>query len=112
MTDLYAEIVNYESYVDSSLSPYINKSMTKSTKEEFTEKLIVNSQLRDDFLQEFVDEIIDSMDTKDIFRAYAQYILNDLYHQCDLNQEEQIITECAETFPHVLERFGVDVPKS
>ena len=112
MSDLYDEIVRYESLEDLSLSPYLNKSMTKTTKEEFTENLITNPQLRDDFLQEFVDEIVDSMDIKDVFRGYAQYILNDLYAQCDQNQENQIVNECEETFPYILKRFGVDVPES
>jgi hypothetical protein len=77
------------------------------TIEEFRDELVENPKVRDNFLEEFVDEIIDSMDPKDIIRAYASNLLEDLYKQCDANQEEYIVKECAECFPYVLQRFGV-----
>ena len=82
--------------------------MTKTT-EEFAEEIVEDPTVRDNFLQEFVDEVIDSMDPKDIIRAYAQNLLDDLYKQCDENQEDYIIQECAECFPYVLQRFGVEL---
>ena len=91
--DLYNEILKSE-------------EMSK-TIEEFTDEIVEDSLVRDNFLEEFVDEIIDSMDPKDIIRAYAHTLLEDLYKQCDANQEEYIVQECAECFPYVLERFGV-----
>lgn len=95
MTDLYNEILKSE-------------EMSKSI-EEFANELIEDSTVRDNFLQEFVDEVIDSMDPKDIIRAYADSLLQDLYRQCDENQEDYIIQECAECFPYVLQRFGVEL---
>jgi hypothetical protein len=95
MTDLYNEILKYE-------------KMTKSL-DEFSDELVENPTIRDNFLQEFVDEVIDSMDPKDIIRAYADSLLQDLYKQCDENQEDYILQECAECFPYVLQRFGVEV---
>ena len=79
---------------------------------EFANELVENTTVRDNFLQEFVDEVIDSMDPKDIIRAYADSLLQDLYKQCDENQEDYIIQECAECFPHVLQRFGVELEEN
>ena len=95
MTDLYNEILKSE-------------EMSKSI-EEFANELVENPTVRDNFLQEFVDEVIDSMDPKDIIRAYAQNLLEDLYKKCDEDQEEYIIRDCAECFPYVLQRFGVEI---
>jgi hypothetical protein len=79
------------------------------TVEEFANELVENPIVRDNFLEEFVDEVIDSMDSKDIIRAYAQTLLEDLHKKCDANQEEYIVQECAECFPYVLQRFGVEL---
>ena len=79
---------------------------------EFANELVENTTVRDNFLQEFVDEVIDSMDPKDIIRAYGHSLLQDLYKQCDENQEDYIIQECAECFPHVLQRFGVELEEN
>jgi hypothetical protein len=93
--DLYNEILKFE-------------QMSKSIG-EFAEEIVEDPTVRDNFLQEFVDEVIDSMDPKDIIRAYADSLLQDLYKQCDENQEEYIIQECAEYYPYVLQRFGVEL---
>lgn len=93
--DLYNEILKSE-------------EMSK-TIEEFTDEIVEDSVVRDNFLEEFVDEIIDSMDPKDIIRAYADTIYHDLLRQCDENEENAIVNECAECFPHVLQRFGVEL---
>jgi hypothetical protein len=95
MTDLYNEILKCE-------------QMPK-TIEDFANELVEDPIVRDNFLEEFVDEVIDSMDPKDIIRAYAQTLLYDLHKQCDNNQEDFIIQECAECFPYVLQRFGVEL---
>lgn len=79
------------------------------TIEEFRDELVENPTVRDNFLEEFVDEVIDSMDPNDIIRAYAHTLLEDLCKQCDNNQEEYIVQECAECFPYVLQRFGVEL---
>jgi len=79
------------------------------TIEEFTTELTEDPIVRDNFLEEFVDEVIDSMDPKDIIRAYARTLLDDLYKKCDSNQEDTIIQECSECFPYVLQRFGVEL---
>jgi hypothetical protein len=93
--DLYNEILKFE-------------EVSKTT-DEFASELVKDLTVRDNFLQEFVDEVIDSMDTKDIIRAYADSLLQDLHKQCDENQEDYIIQECAECFPYVLQRFGVEL---
>ena len=93
MTDLYDEIL---------------KNNSKSVS-EFCEQLVTETSLRDDFLQEYVDEIVDSMVHKDIVRAYSQLLLEGLYKKVDNDQDEQIVKECAGVFPYVLERFGVDL---
>lgn len=98
MTDLYTEILKFE-------------QMPKTT-EEFATELVENPKVRDNFLQEFVDEVIDSMDPKDIIRAYVQNLLEDLYNKCDEDQEEYIIRDCAECFPYVLQRFGVELEEN
>ncbi len=79
------------------------------TIDEFANELAEDPTVRDNFLVEFVDEVIDSMDPKDIIRAYTENLLRDLYKQCDDNQEDYIIQECAECFPYVLQRFGVEL---
>jgi hypothetical protein len=98
MMDLYNEILKY--------------TKVPKTTEEFVTELVEDTTVRDNFLQEFVDEVIDSMDPKDIIRAYADSLLQDLYKQCDENQEDYIIQECAECFPYVLQRFGVELEEN
>lgn len=93
--DLYNEILKFE-------------EVSKTT-DEFASELVKDPTVRDIFLQEFVDEVIDSMDPKDIIRAYADSLLQDLHKQCDENQENYIIQECFECFPYVLQRFGVEL---
>jgi hypothetical protein len=93
--DLYNEILKFQ--------------QVPKTTEEFATELVEDPTVRDNFLQEFVDEVIDSMDPKDIIRAYADSLLQDLHKQCDANQEEYIVQECAECFPYVLQRFGVEL---
>lgn len=96
--DLYNEILKFE-------------EVSKTT-DEFASELIKDPTVRDNFLQEFVDEVIDSMDTKDIIRAYADSLLQDLHKQCNEKQEDYIIQECAECFPYVLQRFGVELKEN
>jgi hypothetical protein len=91
--DLYSEILKSE-------------EMSK-TIEEFSNEITEDLVVRDNFIEEFVDEIIDSMDPKEIIRAYADTIYQDLMRQCDENEENAIVQECAECFPYVLQRFGV-----
>lgn len=93
MMDLYQEILKLE-------------EMPKSL-EEFVDEIVEDPTVRDQFIEEFVDEIVDSMDPKDIIRAYADTIYQDLMRQCDENEENDIVQECAELYPYVLERFGV-----
>lgn len=95
MNDLYSEILKAE-------------EMTKSIS-DFADEIVEDPTVRDNFLIEFVDEIIDSMDPKDIARAYAQNLLSELQCELEQNREEYIIQECAECFPYVLERFGVNL---
>lgn len=94
--DLYNEILKSE-------------QVPNKTIDEFTNQLVEDPTVRDNFLQEFVDEVIDSMDPKDIIRAYADSLLQDLYKQCDENQEDYIVKECLECYPHVLRQFGVNL---
>lgn len=93
--NLYNEILKYE------------KSPMKL--EEFVAKLIESSEVRNDFIQEYVDEIIDSMDLKEIKKAYSRILVSSLNARCDLNQEDAIAKECFNQFPYVMDRFGVDV---
>ena len=95
MIDLYSEILKTE-------------QMSKSI-EEFLSEIVEDPTVRDNFLEEFVDEVIDSMDPKDIIRAYSQNLLDDLHTKCDKNQEEYIVQECVECFPYILQQFGVEV---
>jgi len=98
MMDLYTEILKAE-------------QMSKSI-DEFVDEVVEDPTVRDNFLEEFVNELIDSMDPKDIIRAYAERILEDLHTQCEeSNQEEYIVQECAEFYPYVLEKFGVKLQK-
>jgi hypothetical protein len=93
--DLYTEILKLE--------------QVSKTIEEFTIELVEDPIVRDNFLEEFVDELVESMDPKDIIRAYAQNLLEDLHKKCDDNQEEYIVQECVECFPYVLQSFGVEL---
>jgi predicted RecB family nuclease len=96
--DLYNEILKFQ--------------QVPKTTEEFVDELVEDPIVRDNFLQEFVDEVIDSMDPKDIIRAYANSLLQDLYRQCQENQEDYIVQECVESFPYVLQRFGVELKEN
>lgn len=98
MIDLYSEILKSE-------------QMPKSI-EEFLSEIVEDPTVRDNFLEEFVGEVIDSMDPKDIVRAYADSLLQNLYKQCDENQEEYIVQECVECFPYILQQFGVEVEEN
>lgn len=102
MIDLYSEILK---------SNEMNKSIS-----DFTEEIVEDPTVRDNFLIEFVDEIMDSMspeDIKDAFdESYAQSLLSQLHDELDQNREEYIVQECIECFPHVLERFGVNLDEN
>ncbi len=93
MTDLYNEILKLE--------------QVPKTIEEFVEEIVEDPTVRDSFVEDFVDEIIESMSPQDIIRAYADTLYQDILRQCDENEEESIVQECAEHYPQVLNRFGV-----
>ena len=58
MPDLYSEVLKYERNFPSYFV------MSKYTKESFAEEISRNSQLRDDFLQEYVDDIVFNLSIK------------------------------------------------
>ena len=103
MPDLYSEILKYER---NSPSYFV---MSKYTKESFAEEISCNPQLRDDFLQEYVDDIVFNLSIRELRKSYSNTLLNLLYQDCDANQENQIVEEVANVHPHILKRFGVDV---
>lgn len=93
--DLYSQILEYE-------KPNMNL-------EDFIDNIVENTHVRNDFLQEYVDEIIDSMSPKDIAKAYSKILLNSLNSRVEYHQEDIIVKECYEQFPYVLDRFNVNV---
>ena len=93
--DLYNQILEYE-------KPNMDL-------EDFIDSIVENSQVRNDFLQEYFVEIIDSMRPKEIAKAYAKILLNSLNSRVEYYQEDMIVKECYEQFPYVLDRFNVDV---
>lgn len=93
--DLYNQILEYE-------KPNMDL-------EDFIDSIVENPQVRDDFLQEYVDEIIDSMSPREIAKAYGKILLNSLNSRVEYHQEDMIVKECYEQFPYVLDRFNVDV---
>lgn len=93
--DLYSQILEYE-------KPNMNL-------EDFIDSIVDNTHVRNDFLQEYVDEIIDSMSPKDIARAYSKILLNSLNSRVEYHQEDMIVKECYEQFPYVLDRFNVNM---
>ena len=76
--------------------------------EDFIDSIVENPQVRNDFLQEYVDEVIDSMSPKDIAKAYSKILLNSLNSSVEYHQEDMIVKECYEQFPYVLDRFNVN----
>ena len=60
MPDLYSEVLKYERNFPSYFV------MSKYTKESFAEEISRNSQLRDDFLQEYVDDIVFNLSIKEL----------------------------------------------
>jgi len=93
--DLYNQILEYEK--------------PKMDLEDFIDSIVEDPQVRDDFLQEYVDEIIDSMSPREIAKAYAKILLNSLNSRVEYHQEDMIVKECYEQFPYVLDRFDVDM---
>lgn len=102
-TDLYSEILKYED------GPSLKLNAMKS-EFEFADEIALDETTRDDFLQDFVDDIIHSMSTKEIVKEYSKILLDNFYNRFDRNEEFQIIQECANRFPHILTRFKVAVP--
>ena len=72
-SDLYSEILEYE-------------KITKSI-DDFVEKISEDSKTRDDFLEKYIKEFINS----------------------DQNNINEIVQNCANSFPYVLQGFGVSV---
>ena len=103
MPNLYDEVLKYER----NFPFFFN--MSKFTKETFANEISENSQLRDDFLQEYVDDIVFNMSIKELRKSFSETLLNLLYQDCDADQEEKIVEEVADVHPHILTRFGVDV---
>lgn len=102
-TDLYSEILKYED------GPSLKLKVMKS-EFEFADEIALDERTRDDFLQDFVDDIIHSMSTKEIAKEYSKVLLENFYNRLDRNEESQIVQECANRFPHILTRFKVAVP--
>ena len=99
-------MVEFNYYLYNQILEYEKPNMDL---EDFIDSIVENPQIRDDFLQEYVDEIIDSMSPREIAKAYAKILLNSLNSRVEYHQEDMIVKECYEQFPYVLDRFNVDV---
>lgn len=104
MSFLYNEILKYHEQTSIKV-----KSL--KTESEFADELVNNERVRDDFLQDYVDEIIDTLGAKEIVRKYSEILLNEMYERCDAGEEQILIEECSSQFPFILSRFNVRVPK-
>ena len=76
---------------------------------DFSDKLNADERLRKEFLNKYVDHLIDNMDTDDIIADWARMMYESLYSDCREDGADGLVEQVAHEFPDLLEEsFNVN----
>lgn len=82
--------------------------MTKLHPVNFADKLNADQQLREKFVQAYVDHVCDTMDVQDIIRAFADKLYDDTARDIKDNGADGIVEEAVYYFPDLMaDKFDV-----
>jgi NAD(P)H-flavin reductase len=76
---------------------------------DFSDKLNASDKLRKEFIDKYVNHLVESIDTDDIIADWAQMMYDKLYTECREDGADGLVAEAAQDYPDLLEsEFGVD----
>ena len=76
---------------------------------DFSDKLNANDKLRKEFIDKYIDQLINNMDPNDIVSSWANMMYENLYSECREDGADGLIEQVAIEYPDLLENeFGVD----
>lgn len=76
---------------------------------DFSDKLNADKSLREEFLQKYVDHLVNTMDPDDIARSWAELMYESLYSEVKEEGSDGLIEQVAHEFPEWIEQeFNVD----
>lgn len=76
---------------------------------DFSDKLNANDKLRKEFIDKYINQLINNMDQNDIVSSWANMMYENLYSECREDGADGLIEQVAIEYPDLLENeFGVD----
>ena len=76
---------------------------------DFSDKLNANDALRKEFIDKYVDQLVNTMDINDIVSSWADMMYENLYSECREDGADGLVEQVAYEYPDLLEsEFGVD----
>ena len=76
---------------------------------DFSDKLNADDRLRKEFIDSYVDHLVNNMDVNDIVADWARMVYEDLYVECKEDGADGLVEQVAYEYPDLLENaFGVD----
>lgn len=77
---------------------------------DFSDKLNANDKLRKEFIDKYINQLINNMDQNDIVSSWANMMYENLYSECREDGADSLIEQVAIEYPDLLENeFGVDI---
>lgn len=77
---------------------------------DFSDKLNANDKLRKEFIDKYINQLINNMDQNDIVSSWANMMYENLYSECREDGADGLIEQVAIEYPDLLENeFGVDI---
>jgi hypothetical protein len=76
---------------------------------DFSDKLNANDKLRKEFIDKYVDFLVNNMDASDIISDWARMMYENLYSECRQDGADGLVEQVAYEYPTLLQsEFGVD----
>lgn len=76
---------------------------------DFSDKLNADDKLRKEFIDKYINQLINNMDQNDIVSSWANMMYENLYSECREDGADGLIEQVAIEYPDLLENeFGVD----
>ena len=76
---------------------------------DFSDKLNAYTRLREQFIEKYVDNLVNTMDPDDIVRSWAELMYENLYSEVKRDGPDGLIEQVAYDFPDWIEReFNVN----
>jgi hypothetical protein len=75
----------------------------------FSDKLNADDKMRKEFINTYVDHLVNNMDPEDIISDWARMMYDNLYSECRADGADGLVEQVAYEYPDLLEsEFGVD----